>query len=177
MRKFWLGLWLRWALWIAAFSVAMGAAASAVLTFVLYLLKGMPPLEGEVPGALWRIATFGFPILWSVALLTGMLLSVKRLFGRCIGGHELQLYRCDGEERIASPGVADTLKVWRKWLFALIWLVAFQVTLGAAIAYLSGARPMEWFSLHWLLLFVLLAGGATLPLMGSRCSMVKVARC
>lgn len=168
---------MRWALWLAVFSVAGGAAATAVMTLALYMFNAMPPLEGEVPGALWRIALFWFPPLWSAALLMGMLLSVKRLFSHCINGYELQLYRCDGKERITAPGVADTLKVWRKWLFALIWLVALQVTLGAGAAYLSGTGPMAWFSFRWLLLFVLIAGGVTLPLMGSRCSMVRVARC
>jgi hypothetical protein len=36
---------------------------------------------------------------------------------------------------------------------------------------------MAWFSAAWLYLFVLIAALASLPVMGARCTMVRIARC
>ncbi|MDX1295028.1 MAG: hypothetical protein R3302_02100 [Sulfurimonadaceae bacterium] len=179
MRNFWFGLWASWALWLTVFSVTAGMIASALITLSLFVVKGMPELSDEVWLALWEIGRFTFPIAWSIALLIGLLLSVKRLFYRCIGGFEMTLQSCDGETLIEQPGVEDTLKLWRKWFLAIIWVVAAQVIGGVLLAYLfgSGESLMGWFSIYWLYLFVLVAGLATLPLMGIRCKMVKVRKC
>lgn len=179
MRNFWLGLWARWATWLTLFSIASGAIAAAAVTLALFIVKGMPELNDEVWLALWEIGRFTFPLTWSIALLIGLLLSVKRLFYRCVGGFEMALQSCDGETLIEKPGVEDTLKLWRKWFFAIIWAVAAQVIGGVLVTYLtdSGESLLGWFSIYWLYLFVLIAGLVTLPLMGIRCDMVKVRKC
>jgi hypothetical protein len=161
------------------FSIVAGGLAAAVVALALFIFKGMPELNEDVWLALWEITRFTFPLTWSIALLIGLLLSVKRLFYRCIGGFEMALQSCDGETMIETPGVEDTLKLWRKWFFAIIWAVAAQVIAGVLVSYLSGSGEslLGWFSIYWLYLFVLLAGLVTLPLMGIRCDMVKVRKC
>lgn len=178
MPRFWLGLWGRWSVWLSLFSIIAGAAGAAGVTLGVYVTKGMPGFSDDVLDALNAIGRFSFAFTWSAALLLGMLLSVRRLFGRCIAGYHLVLLGCDGADEIASPRAADTLKVWRKWLFAVVWIVAAQVIAGVGIAYVSGAETlMGWFSVFWLYGFVLTAGLATLPLMSLRCKNVKVRPC
>ena len=179
MRRFWVGLWWRWALWVTLISLLWAAGASVLLTFGLYLYKGMPPLEKGVVTALGDIARFGFPVFWCFAFLAAFFRSVRRLFGHCIDHFRLTLLSCDGETRIENPGSADTVRVWRKWFFVIIWAVAAEVIVAALLhfPFASGGGAMGWFSLYWLYLFVLLAALATLPLMGARCPFVKVERC
>ena len=179
MTRFWAGLWLYWALWVSLISVLLGAAAAVSVTLMLYFLKGAVSLDSEVLGALLDIGAFWFAVTWSLALPLALLLVVKRLFYRCIDHWKLILLSCDGKEQISDVGVADTLKLWRKWLFVIIWAVAVQTLLVAGVAYLLGLSEglMGWFGVGWLYLFVLGAGAMTLPLMAVRCNMVKVLRC
>ena len=179
MFRFWLTLWGRWALWLTLSSTLSALLISVTATSVIYFLKGAPALEDEVWAALTEIGRFVFLISWSVTLLGAFFFSVKRLFGHCIDGYTMVLLGCGGEEEIAHPGAADTAKVWRKWLFVIIWGVAAQVIAVAALQSLlsPGEGMMAWFSAYWLYLFILLAALATLPLMGSRCSQVRVRRC
>ena len=179
MFRFWLMLWARWALWLTLFSMLSALLLSVVATLGIYSLKGAPSLENDVTEALSEIGRFAFLISWSVMLLAAFFFSVRRLFGTCIDGYEMVLLGCDGKEEITRPGIADTAKVWRKWLFVIIWVVAAQVIAVAALhnLLLPGEGMMAWFSVYWLYLFILLAALATLPLMGSRCSQVRVRRC
>ncbi len=179
MFRFWATLWFRWALWLTVASLAGAAILTFVATAGLYFLNGAPSLESDVRGALADLARFGFPLSWSLSVLGAFYASVPKLFGHCASGFRLALYDCDGETEIERPGVADTAKLWRKWLFVIIWLAAAQ-TLVAALAFrLAGAEGgvMAWFSAAWLYLFVLIAALASLPVMGARCTMVRIVRC
>ena len=179
MRRFWIGLWWQWALWMTLRSLLWAAIGSVVVTLVLYGYKGMPALDEEVLTALADIACFGFPVVWCISFLAAFFLSVPRLFGRCIDHFRMTLLSCDGETPIENPGSADTLRVWRKWLFVIVWAVAAEVVIAALLYYPFSTEEgvMAWFSLPWLYLFVLLAALATLPLMGARCPLVRVQRC
>lgn len=152
---------------------------SAAVTLGTYLYKGAPAVDTEVGNALMDVAAFWFPVCWSLALLIAFFFSVRLLFGYCIGGYRLTLLACDGEEEIERPGAFETARVWRKWFFVIIWTVAAQVIVFAALhrILVPEAGMMAWFSIGWLYAFMLLAALGTLPLMGARCNMVRVRRC
>ena len=179
MRNFWLRLWSYWALWITLFSVVSGLLIAIAVTVLIYFYKGSAGLNSDVLGALADVVRFWFAPAWSIGLVVGMLLSLKRLFYRCTGGQQLLLYSCDGSELIRPVHVEDTLKLWRKWLFVTVWIIALAVLAGAGIAYLSVGEEsmMAWFSIYWLYLFFLLSALITLPMMAKRCKMVKVGAC
>ncbi len=178
MRKFWLGLWTYWAVWLTLFSVSAGLFLAAMITFSLYLLKGAPSLEPEVVSALQEITLFWFGLTWSITLLIALFLVVRRLFYRCIDHRQLTLPECSGSGSIKKADLGDIIKLWRKWLMAIIWATAAQAIIIIVLRYLFGmADLLSWFSVYWLYLFVLIAGLITLPLMQARCKLVKVAAC
>jgi len=178
MRRFWFGLWTYWIGWSTLWSLLSAALLAGVITAVLYVLKGSPAIEGEVFGALRDIARFWFAIIWSLTLLIALFLVVKRLFYRCIDHKELALEACSGREDLEQAGMRDVIKIWRKWLMAIIWASAAQVIIVIAVLYLFGSSDLlSWFSVYWLYLFLSIAGLLTLPLMEARCKLVKVRRC
>lgn len=178
MRRFWLGLWAYWAMWSTLFSVLSALIIAFAITLGLYLLKGAPALDGTVWSALFEIARFWFALLWSFTLLLALFLVVRRLFYRCIDHRRLMLHACDGSEVMMKAGTGDVIKVWRKWLMAMIWATAAEIIIVIAMRHLAGFGDLlSWFSVYWLYLFVLIAGLITLPLMQARCRLVKVGRC
>ncbi len=178
MRRFWLSLWTYWAVWLTLFSVTAGLFLAAMITLSLYLLKGAPSLESEVVSALQDITLFWFGLTWSITLLIALFLVVKRLFYRCIDHRQLTLTECSGRESIQKVGLGDIIRLWRKWLMAIIWATAAQAIIVIVLRYLFGIPDLlSWFSVYWLYLFVLIAGLITLPLMEARCKLVKVGRC
>lgn len=135
-------------------------------------------MSNEVMSALKDIALFWFALIWSLTLLIALFLVVRRLFYRCIDHRQLTLRSCSGRESIKIAGMADVVKVWRKWLMAIIWATAAQIIIVVALHYLLGIDALfSWFSVYWLYLFVLIAGLLTLPLMEARCKLVRVGRC
>lgn len=150
-----------------------------LITGGIYLGKGAVPLNAEVWLALRDLFWFWFALSWSISLLIGLLLVVKRLFYRCIDHKRLVFVLCPSQEEIRDLRVEDTIKLWRKWLISIIWAVAAQVVIVIAIEYLMGRGEsvLSWFSIYWLYLFVLIAGAITLPMMDARCKMVKVKQC
>lgn len=178
MRKFWFGLWSYWAVWLTLFSTVTGALLALVATLLTYLATGGAPLNAEIWVALGDLFLFWFGIGWSMALLLGLLLVVKRIFYRCIDHYQLHFVQCPSQTEIRDLQVGDTVKLWRKWLLALIWVVAVQMILVIAVEYLFGAEALlGWFSIYWLYVMLMIAGAVTLPLMGARCKSVRVKRC
>lgn len=179
MQKFFFSLWLYWAFLLTLLSIVWGLLLSGCVTVGVYLYKGAPEPDSEITAALYDIGVFWFGILWSAALPVTLLAVTKRLFNRCFYGFRMVLYSCDGSEQLDEVRLEDCLKLWRKWLFVIIWAVAAQVLVAAAAVSLlgSGGALLSWFNIYWLYLFVLLAGGITLRAMASRCKRVKVAPC
>lgn len=178
MRRFWLGLWLYWAVWLTLFSVGAGALLAAAVTLLSYFLKGAPALDLEILAALGEIAFFWFGLTWSLALLVALFLVIRRLFYRCIDHHQLTLQNCSGRESMNKAGTEHTLRLWRKWLMAIIWATAAQIIVVITVRYALGTEDLlSWFSVYWLYLFVLISGLMTLPLMEARCKVVKVQKC
>ncbi len=179
MRRFWFLLWLYWAAWLSFFSIGLGMFSALLITGGTYLNKGAVTLSAEVWSALGDLVWFWFALSWSVSLLIGLLLVVKRLFYRCIDHHQLVFVLCLSQEEIHDLRVEDTIRLWRKWLISIIWAVAAQVVIIIVIEYLTGwgEGVLSWFSIYWLYGFVLIAGAITLPMMDARCKMVKVKQC
>lgn len=179
MQRFWFSLWLYWAFFLTLLSTLAGLLLAGCVTLGIYLYKGAPGLNGEIAAALYDIWRFWFGVMWSAALPVALLVVIKYLFNRCFSHYRLLLFSCDGSEQIVRAGTGECVKIWRKWLFVIVWAVAAEVLLVAAAATLLGfdAHPSAWFDIYLLYLFVLIAGGVTLPLMASRCKRVKVAPC
>lgn len=179
MHRFWVKLWAYWTVWITLFSVVIGVLLSTIISAGIYLFLGAPAMDGEIIQALLDLAYFWFAPAWSIGLLAGLLLSLKRLFFHCFDGYQLVLYGCDGDALKPPLHLEETLKAWRKWFFLTVWIVAIEVVGGVGIALLFGYGEglMGWFSIYWLYLFILCSALVTLPLMASRCKMVKVERC
>jgi hypothetical protein len=139
----------------------------------------MPSLNTEVIQALLNIFKFWFVVFWSITLLLALFRSLKYIFNRCIYGYELKLYTCDTKELIEDIGYGDLVKVWRKWLMLIIWLVGSFMILSLAYTYMftSYSGVFKWFDIYWLFGFILLSGYFSFIIMAARCKRVKVVRC
>lgn len=171
-------IWLRWALWITLFSVITAALLSLAVTFYMYFAKGAIPLDSEVINALVEIGLFWFAIFWSVTLPLSTFFGMKQLFKVCHNGRNLQLFSCV-KEPIDDIGYEDLTKVWRKWLFLIIWGVAAQLVFIIALQYIVGndGELMRWFNIYYMYAFVMTSSFTTLVIMVNRCKLVELKRC
>jgi hypothetical protein len=179
MRKFWFLLWFNWAIWVSISSVLIAGVFDFFITFGLYIYKGMPELNSDTLNALTDIWLFWFSIIWSMALLLSIFLSVKRLFNRCYTNSKLQLLTCNEQELIDIVLLGDIVKVWRKWLMVIIWFVAIEILVFSVLRYILGfgMEFWEWFSMYWLYIFILFAAFLSLPLMVARCRRIRLVSC
>lgn len=179
MSRFYLFLWLRWALRLTLCSLLLGVLLSFLMSASMYLLKGLPELTPEITGALFDIFKFWFPLFWSFTILIALFRGLKHIFNSCISGFELRLLTCDGKETIEKIGYGDLVKVWRKWLMLLIWLVGSIMILALVYTNLFTSYDglFEWFNIYWLYGFILLGGYFSFIIMSSRCKKVKIVRC
>lgn len=157
----------------------MSALFTTVFTFgatsLTYYLKGMPTLESSVMEALLNIAGFWSGVFGSVVVVVALLASLKRVFNCCHAGYVMRLVACGNGEVIPSIGYGDLLKVARKWLFLLIWLVGAMVVL--AILVFGELLGLEWFSFYVMYCFIMIAGYISFMVMVQRCRQIKVERC
>jgi hypothetical protein len=171
-------IWLRWAIWVTLFSTAMAAVFSFAIVLYMYISKGALPLSSEVRDALVAIGSFWFAILWSITLPLSTFFGMKQLFKGCYDAKRLQLFTCK-KEPIDKVGYEDLIKVWRKWLFLMIWGVAAQLLFMTGIEYLlsDGGELMGWFNVYVLYVLVMSASLVTLFVLLSRCKLVELKRC
>ncbi len=179
MIRFYLRLWLFWFFQVSALSLGAAALADAVVTAALYVYRGAPPLNASVAEALWEIAGFWFGILWSLTLLWALFISVRRIMERCYAHRKFILLTCKGDERITPVGHGDIVTLWRRWMMLLIWLVAAQMILMTGIRMVFGFETAldTWFDSYWLYGALMIAGGISLPLLGTRCKRIRVSQC
>jgi len=160
----------------------MASVVSAFVTLFLYINRGMQTLNSELLIALSQIFFFWFAILWSVTLLVALFRSLKYIFNSCYDGYKFNLLSCPSEgesEVITLIGYGDLVKVFRRWLMLIIWLVGAQMIVAVAITKLFSfdTAVFEWFNIYVLYIFVLIAGYFSFILLGTRCKKVKVAKC
>ncbi|MDF1874318.1 hypothetical protein JHD48_01065 [Sulfurimonas sp. SAG-AH-194-I05] len=179
MKKFYLFLWLRWVAHVSLFSIFISTIISVFITMYLYVNLGSPSLNPEIQEALIRIFIFWFPIVWSFLLFFSLFTSIKYIFNTSISGYELKLLECNSTEVILVIGYGDIIKVWRKWLFLIIWLVVVEIIFGLAFVYIltDEMSLFGWFSIYYLYLFILIAGYFSFILMSSRCKKVRIVKC
>lgn len=179
MRKFWLLLWLRWAVYVTLASTLVALILAIVVTSIIFVMKSNFVFDRLTFEALGTIIMFWMPIMWSISFVMTLLWSLKKLFNVCISGYELQLYDCDGKTTLSEIAIANLRKLWRKWLFALVWTSAALTIMSVLLVYIFHLHDtlFSWFSIYWLFGYVMVSGLITLPLMASRCKMVKVVKC
>lgn len=179
MAKFYFYLWLKWAMRLTIFSIVSALFLSITITLFIYFLKGSANLNNEVVSALLDLVKFWFPIIWSLTLLLALFRSLKYIFNICIHGYELKLVECNSNEYLDVVGYGDLVKVWRKWLMLIIWLVGSQMIFALAVTYVFTTYNgvFDWFNINWLFGFILSSGYMSFIILSARCKKVKVVKC
>lgn len=179
MGRFYFLLWLRWALRITVCSVAFSVLFSSFVTTVTYLSYDTPSLNSELIEAVFDIFVFWVALFWPLALLLSLFRSLKYVFNVCLGGFELKLLTCDAQDTIDIIGYGDLLKVWRKWLMLLVWIVGSLMILAvfATKLFMPYDSIFEWFNAYWLYAFIVAGGYAAFVLMITKCKKIKAIVC
>jgi len=181
--RFYLLLWLRWAVGLSVLSVLLAVILSSSITLTIYINQGMKELSDEVITALSTIFEFWFAISWSVTILLSLFLTLKYVFNKCYVHFQLNLLTCpnDNGKSYAIPevGYGDLVKVWRKWLMLLIWLIGAQMIFAVIFMKLFSSYTglFEWFSVYVLYIFLLIAGYFSFMILTLRCKKVRVVKC
>jgi hypothetical protein len=180
--RFYFSLWLKWILRLTLCSVALASVFSALLTAFVYANQGAQTLGSAVWMALFDIFKFWFAIFWSLALLVALFRSLKFVFNSCANGYKLVLQTCANEEKsetIEVVGYGDLIKVWRKWFMGIIWLVGVQMILALIFTtfFTSYSAVFDWFGIHVLYVFVLIAGYFSFASLSGRCKLTRVRKC
>lgn len=179
MSKFFLLLWLKWAIRLTLCSTLLALLLSSLLTLFIYFSQGASEFTTEVYKALFDILKFWFMIFWPLSILIALFRSLKYLFNNCINGFELKLLSCDEKSYIEQIGYGDLVKVWRRWLMLLIWLVSAFMIFALVYTYMfsSYSGLFEWFDIYTLYIFILISGYLSFMIMSSRCKKVKIRAC
>jgi len=180
--KFYLLLWLKWALRLTLCSIAFSSILSLVVTLFIYISEGMPTHSSEVYSALVEVFIFWFVVLWNFTLLVALFRSLKYIFNSCHNGYTLRLLSCpkDGKSKVLdSIGYGDLVKVWRKWFMLIIWLVGAEMVFALILTKLFSSYNgiFEWFNIYILYAFILAAGYFSFILLSSRCKKVEIVKC
>lgn len=179
MLRFYLIIWLFWLTKSVVFTFTAACGFALLITVFIYVKLGLPPINGEIQNALIDIFQFWFPVTLSFSLLIALFLSLKSIFNRCIEGYSFKLLSCDAKEVIEKIRYQDTLKVFRKWLMLIIWLVGVQMVVAFAVMkfFIHFDSIFEWFDIYLLFVFIALAAYISFILLAGRCKRIKVSRC
>lgn len=182
MSKFYLYIWLQWALYLTFSSVLSALILATLVSTYLYLSQGIQPITVEVREALFDITKFWFFPLWSLTLLLFLFRTLKSVFNSCKNNYKLQLLTCPNEgktEVIEEVGYGDLVKVWRKWFMLIIWLVGGQMIIAVILTYAFSSYDavFDWFNIYILYTFILIAGYFSFIILSSRCKRVKLVKC
>jgi hypothetical protein len=142
--------------------------------------QGFPPLEPAVKAALFSIWKFWFAVMLNFTLLIALFRSIKFIFNHPYGSYVLRLQSCKNSAEYIDPlGYGDLVKVWRKWLLLLIWIVGSFMILSLLFTWIftSFNSLFDWFGIWLLYGFILIAGFFSFILLGSRCKAVRIVKC
>lgn len=175
-------LWFYWSLRLTLSTLLSTSFISLGITLFLYFFQGFQELNSDVYRALFEIFQFWFPLVWSLMLLLFLFRTLKYIFNSCYNGYKLTLLSCPKEaksETIEVIGYGDLLKVWRKWLMLLIWLVAGLMVVAVVFTQFFTAYEsvFDWFSIYILYLFILLSAYLSFIILSSRCKRVRIVKC
>ena len=177
MSRFYFLLWWHWAVRVSICSVVLAVLISGVGTLFIYFSQGSKTLNEELLLALGDIFIFWFAIIWNLTLLIALFRSLKYIFYRCYAGYKIELFSCQ-KEKIFDVGYGDLIKLWRKWIMLMIWLVGVEMVFSLVITkILSLENVFDWFNIYFLFGFILAAGYFSFVLLSARCKQVKVVKC
>ena len=174
MTRFYLHLWWKWALRITLCSFSIATFFALGVTLFLYFYHGMQVLNVEVLDALQNIFLFWFMILWNGAFLLALFRSLKYIFNTCHGQYTLEIYSCT-REKILEVGYGDLVKLWRKWMMSIIWLVGVEMIFMLVFSYFFNLH--DWLSVYVIYFFVLFAGYFSFILLISRSKQLRITKC
>ena len=163
-------------------TLVLAAFISAVITLFIYIQEGAVALDDRVIDALFKVFSFWFALVWDFSLLLFLFRGIKHIFNRCYSGYTLELLSCPNEgsvQKIEHIGYGDLVKVWRKWLMLLIWLVGSEMILATVVSKLSFSHDalFDWFHIYVLYAFILIAGYFSFIILSAKCKRVRVVKC
>ena len=182
MSRFYFILWLKWAFGVTLSSVGLAAFVSFLITAIIYINHDMRSLNSEVYEALFSIFKFWFVLSWSVTILFAIFRSLKYVFNSCFGDYKMLLFSCENEQKselIETIGYGDLVKIWRKWIMLLIWLVGTFMILTTVFFKLFGSfeSVFDWFNIYILYAFILMAGYFSFIILSSKCKKIRIKKC
>ena len=182
MSKFYFLLWLKWVIRLTAGSVVGSFLLSLFVVIYVYLNNDMQSLNTEITKALFLVFKFWFALLWNFTLLVTLFRSLKHPFNQCYDGYQMKLLTCVKKDEgmyIKDVLYGDLIRVWRKWLMLIIWIVAIEMIVAVVISkvFSSYSAVFDWFNVYILYFFILVAGYFSFMLLASRCKLVKIKKC
>jgi len=174
-KKFYLKLYVFWALWVTLRSLLYALLLSLFLALVIYISKGLPSLNMETFLALKEIVLFSFPISFSLSFILMLLLVFKAIFSTKVDGFFLRLYDCK-DEPLVDPSLSDVMMIWRKWLFVTVWAILIFLVLFLGLwKLISGAfPPLSWFNAASLYTLIMILGGTVFVMGIKRCKKIRI---
>jgi len=182
MSKFYLEVWLSWALRVIVCSLFFAFIIALIITLSIYAKQGFASLDKQIISALFDVFKFWFFISLNLAILLALFRSIKYIFNTPHAGYMFKLKQCAKEnssEYIEIIGYGDLVKVWRKWFMLLIWLVGSLMVLALIITYIftSYTSLFYWFNIYVLYFFILISGYLSFFILANRCKSVKIVKC
>ncbi len=184
--RFYFFLWLQWAVKLTLYTCVLAFFIAGFITAVIYINQGLQPFNSDVKMALLAIFKFWFVLSWNLALLIILFRSLKYIFNKCIQGYKFNLLTCPKEDKkdgtrevILEIGYGDLLKVWRKWLMLLIWIVAALMVFTLIIMKIFSTYEsiFDWFNIYVLYIFILIAGYFSFIILSMKCKKVRIGKC
>jgi len=174
-KSFYLKLYLFWFIWISLRTLRSALFLSIFTSLIVYISKGLAPLNEEIFFALKEVFFFTFPIFASLSLIICLLLVFKALFSQKIGGKSIKLYDCK-DELIQKPLLSDVTMIWRKWLFVTVWaILIFLVIFIGLYKIVSGDfPPTQWFNAQSLYVLISILGGIVFVLGIKKCKKIRI---
>ena len=182
MSRFYFILWLKWAFRTTLSAVGMALILSFLITLFIYINHDMRSLNSDVFAALMSIFKFWFLLSWSITILIAIFRSLKYIFNSCSGGYKMLLFSCENEkqsELIEIIGYGDLVKVWRRWIMLLIWIVGIFMVVVTVFFKLFGSFEsiFDWFNIYILYTFILIAGYFSFIILSSKCKKIRIKKC
>jgi len=177
MGRFYFRLWFLWAVRFLFCSIFFALLFASLITSILYLKQGALSLNKEILEALFLVLKFWFPIALSFSILLALFRGLKYVFNKNIYHHKLVLLDCK-DNFIDDIGYGDLVKVFRKWLMLLVWIIAsFIVVMIVVIKLFTSLNFLLFLNIYTIYILILLAGYFSLILLSSKFKKIKVIRC
>jgi len=182
LSRFYLILWIKWAFRVTLNSVYLAVLLSFIITTVIYINHDMRSLNSEVYEALFSIFKFWLVLSWSITILFSIFRSLKYIFNSCYGGYKMLLYSCENAQKseiIENVGYGDLVKVWRRWIMLMIWLVGTLMIIATVFFKLFGSFEsiFDWFNIFVLYAFILVAAYLSFIILSSKCKKIRIKKC